>query len=146
MFQEKFKDDATYNVFSSPPHSYSVLVCLFFWLSLHELKSTFQVVQHQIRVVAAVRGCLLLASGRLTDQNSWNPSCNPDSPGKHWRPREATESHCAAVRCVALSLHGFLGSDPWLFSSRVLGSHSLAVFLYFHHLSTDHSSRSTQMN
>ena len=29
---------------------------------------------------------------------------------------------------------GFLGPDAWMFSSWVLGSHSLAVFLSYHHL------------
>ena len=30
-----------------------------------------------MRVVASVRGCLSSASGRLTDQISWNSSCTP---------------------------------------------------------------------
>ena len=41
---------------------------------------------------------------------------------------------------------GFLGPDAWLFPSWVLGSHSLAVLLSFHHLSTVQSSQSPQMN
>ena len=45
----------------SPPDSYSVCVC--FWLSLPELKSTFQVgCSTKCAFVASVRGCLSLAS------------------------------------------------------------------------------------
>ena len=45
-----------------------------------------------MRVVAVVRGCLSSASGRLTDQQRWNPSCtqNPlestGGPATHVKP------------------------------------------------------------
>ena len=42
-------------------------------------------------------------------------------------------------------LHGFWGPDPWLFSSWVLGSRSLAVFFSFY-FSTVHSSQPSRMN
>ena len=45
------------------------------------------VVQHQMRVVAAVRGSLSSASERLTDQIPLEPVVLPDSLEKHQPPR-----------------------------------------------------------
>ena len=42
---------------------------------------------HQMRVVMVVRGCLSLASGRLTIQYPLWPVVHPASAVKHWRPR-----------------------------------------------------------
>ena len=81
-------------------------------------------VQHQMRVVAAVRGCLSQVSGRLTHQNPLAVVLQ-DSLEKALAAPLSTESHCAAVT-LQLSTSG---SDARHSSERpeFLCSHPIAA-------------------